>query len=188
MDAVPSAAVAGETIASGKNGDPISQNGNHPGRPAASPSISPWNHTNMSNGTPIAITYLIYRISRRDKTMAFVISNCKSRIDLLRRFAISCILTAHRRPTTQRTDASNMSGGSTLTQATFPKEDLVRTDAMRMTTRRLTTPKLSYYAIQRQLATQPDIVLTTDSGIVKLLKRYGPDYTNECGKSTAAAG
>jgi hypothetical protein len=81
-----------------------------------------------------------------------------------------------------------MKGGSTLTQTTFPKDDLVRTDAMRMSTRRLTTPKLSYYAIQRQLATQPEIVLTTDSGIVKLLMRYSPDYPNEYGKTTAAAG
>jgi hypothetical protein len=81
-----------------------------------------------------------------------------------------------------------MKGGSTLTQTTFPKDDLVRTDAMRMSTRHLTTPKLSYYAIQRQLATQPEIVLTTDSGIVKLLKRYGPDYPNEYRKTTAAAG
>ena len=115
-----------------------------------------------------------YSFANFYETMAFVISNCKSRIDLLRRFAISCILAAHRRPATQRSDASNMKGASTHTQATFPKDDLVRTDAMRVTTRRLTTPNLSYYAIQRQLATQPELVLTTESGVVKLLKRYDP--------------
>jgi hypothetical protein len=78
--------------------------------------------------------------------MAQRISICKIRLDLLRRFAILCMLTKHRKPPIRRTVASNMSDGNTPTQVTFPKDGLVRTDEMTATTHNLTITNHSNYA------------------------------------------
>jgi hypothetical protein len=140
LRAAAAGAAAAGAAAAGKNGHPLGQNGNPPPPTCGSPVPNP-SELHMYRSWHISCLYYV-PIGAEGKILAYGIWNCKICINLLRKVAIVCIHTAHRRPLKRMTGASNMNGASTPTQVTFPRDGLVRTDAT-ATTQILTTPNES---------------------------------------------